>query len=800
MPKFLSFFLLLISSFNISAVAQSYHFKGKVENSNGKPLSNALIRIYSLNNSSPISSTTSNKDGLFNLAVDLNRHYLIEFSHALMVIQKEEISFDGKTDSIKIFTLKEKVNLLNEVAVNGKTPLISRKNDKLIVNVSNNNLLQGKNFNQLIQLAPGVQVINNEILINGVSGVTIYIDDQPLKLSGNALKNYLANTNAADIKNIEIIGSPPAEYAAEGTGGIININLRKPTIDGLTGYLGGTQSFGLGRYPSTNPYVAINLKKKKLQLNARYNYQFRKEYFSDTQKRLLTDQSVLSSATERTTLANQNNLTFGLGYDIDNKQNIGLNYSGNYASEKETSLSNATIVSPNTVTNQFSSGNFKNISKTDYHNFGLNYRFFTDTLKSKLSISGDFTRNLKNEKSEIESTINDFRNNLLSDTLYNYLFPSSSDLYTGEVKYLKVFKSGFELNLGSRLSKASINTDNSVELFQRDSFAEDPQYRFNYLYHELITAGFVEGSGKFLTVNFKVGLRGENTRVETSLNSLNSTSYNRKDYLNLFPSVYLGRDFGDKKYYNVSLSFNRRIARPSYSTLNPYIFYVDNKTISTGNPNLNPSLASNIQLSLTLKNKYNLSLLYSNVSGQIQRIISIDSTDIARQTWQNVGNTRLYNINLSAPFNISKFWTTNNTLLLQYKEINTNEYQVGKGTFVFQNNNEFEITNSLSLSLSTYYTPRSIYANTITKGYGDISAGLVKKMWSNKLLLNINLEDILYSNNPETTSYYNGYIITRHPKFQTRKLYISVRYNFKSGKIFKKNTYEKSSSDESERL
>ncbi|QIL40012.1 TonB-dependent receptor [Pedobacter sp. HDW13] len=800
--KFLKVFLLILLFLDIKAFAQSKVFKGKVETGKSIALADAYIKIFSPTNSTnPTVTRTSDKNGLFTIDnLGPADYFLIEISHTSTFTYKGRFSFKNTTDSLYVFLLQEKINILNGVDVVGRRPLISRKNDKLIVNVEGNDALQGKNFNQILQYAPGIQVMNNEIFINGVSGVRIYLDGQPLKMTGNALKNYLANINAGELKNIEILGTPSSEFSAEGLGGIININIKKTTVDGITGYLGGQQSFGLGRYPSTSPYANINLKKDKIQLSAKYSYQVRKEYFTDEQFRTLISGTSFSSETERITRGNQTNLNLGLAYDVDARQNISINYNGNYATEKESSLSEALIKNTGPTNTVRSAGQFNNISKVGYHNFGINYRLYTDSLKSRLSVNGDFTTNSKKESSEIESSFRDDLNNLLSDTLYNFIFPSHSRIYTGDIKYLKVFKGGHELNFGGRISKSYINTDNSIELFTGNGFFTDPKSSFNYLYDEMITAGFIEGSGKFLNLNYRLGLRGEATDILTSLHSLGNQMDNQRKYFNIFPSIYFGRDLDQKKYYNLSLTYNRRIARPSYSTLNPYIFYVDNNTISTGNPNLRPSFADNLQLTFTLKNRYNLSLLYSNLSCQIQRIVSVDQSDILYQTWENVGNTRLYNVNLSAPFDITKFWTTNNSLLLQFKQVTGDQYQIQKGTFVFQNSNDFEINKTLSLSLSTYYTPRSIYANTITKGYGDISAGISKKTLKNKLAINVNLEDIFFSSNPHITSYYNNQAITRNPKFQTRKLYFSLRYNFRSGKAFKKSTYEKSSADESGRL
>lgn len=800
--KFLKLFLLILLLINVKAFSQSKIFKGKVEVGNSIALADANIKIFSpADSTNPMVTKISDKNGLFTIGdLDAVDYFLIEISHTSTYTYKGRVSLKNTADNLYVFLLQEKINVLDGVNITARRPLISRKKDKLIVNVEGNDALQGKNFNQILKYAPGVQVINNEISINGVSGVRIYIDGQPLKMTGNALKIYLENINAAELKNIEIHATPSSEFSAEGLGGIININTKKTTVDGLTGFIGGQQSFGLGRYPSTSPYANINLKKDKIQFSAKYSYQVKKEYFTDEQFRALLAGTSFSSETERITKGNQNNLTLGLAYDLNARQNISINYNGNYATEKESSQSKSLMLNTGLATTVKYAGQFNNLSKIGYHNFGINYLLYTDSLKSRLSVNGDFTTNSKKQSSEIESSSSNEHNSLLSDTLYNFIFPSHSRIYTGDIKYLKIFKGGHELSFGGRLSKSYITTDNSVEHFTNNGFVIDPESSFNYLYDEVITAGFIEGSGQFLNLNYRLGLRGEATEILTSLYSSENKTDNQRKYFNIFPSIYFGRDLDKRKLYNLSLTYNRRVSRPSYSTLNPYIFYVDNNTVSTGNPNLSPSFANNLQLTFTLKNRYSLSLLYSNLNGQIQRIVSTNKSDILYQTWENVGNTRLYNINLSAPFDITKVWTTNNTLLLQYKQVTGDGYQIQKGTFVFQNSNDFEISKTLSLSLSTYYTPRSIYANTITKGYGDISAGIAKKMLKNKVAININVEDILYSSNPQISSYYNNQVVTRNPKFQTRRLYISLRYNFKYGKAFKKNTYEKSSVDESGRL
>lgn len=323
----------------------------------------------------------------------------------------------------------------------------------------------------------------------------------------------------------------------------------------------------------------------------------------------------------------------------------------------------------------------------------------------------------------------------------------------------------------------------------------------NYIYDENVAAAFVQSAGKFLTVDYKVGLRGEFSDVKGDLNSLQQDSTTTQRYFNLFPSVYLGKDLDAKGNHNLSISYNRRISRPSFSSLNPFKYFVDNFSVTSGNPGLKPAYIDAVELGYTLKQKYYVGLTLSTIKDQINQVTEVDSaTNILTMIRKNIGSTKTATLNFSAPVKINKWWSSNNNLLLMFKDISSPEFDIQKGTFTLQSNHQFTISPKTSVNLSGFYTPRAIYGNVVSGEYSNVTIGVRQKLLANKLVLSASIYDLFHDNNPKLVSYYNNLQVVRYQNFQTRMLNFSLVYNFKTGKSFKVRETERSNEDEKGRL
>lgn len=784
-------------------VAQTKYFKGQVLSENGSAIPFATVNIYS---STSAKKTIINKitsdDGSFIINVDsLSDSYIINIAHISYNTLKQEIDFTNLSEGIRTFFLTEKVHEINEITITEKSQMIYRKRDKVIMNVQNNPLTVGKNVYSLLQMAPGVFVMDKQISINGIYGTRIYINNKPLMLSGISLQNYLNSLQASNIKSIEIMAHRSAENDAEGSGGIINIILKNPIFKGISGYLGHDQNFGLGKYPTYNPYVSFNLKTNNLQLSAGYVFLNQKNFFHMTQDRSLADNGVQSQISEEIQRTNNNDVNVTASYDITNKHNVSVYCFSSLSKYRTTSLGQTDNKYSNSINNTFSIGNFPSITNNNFYNAGFNYEWITDTLKSKFLIISDYTYRNSEAVSKIDSKIYNYANQLIGDTVYNYKFPNISKIYTLDARYNKIYKSGTELIFGGKIALTDISTINRIEIFKNYNWINSSENWFNYSYKEQVSAFFFVLSGKLLSLDYKIGIRAENSYIEGALNGSNQDSVNNQNYFDFFPSVFIGKALDKTGDHYLSLSYNKRIGRPGYSMLNPYKYYTGNYSVASGNPYLEPSYIDVVELGYTLHNNYYFGLSYANIRNQINKISKIDpSNTIIDYIPENIGNTTISKLTITAPLRLTKWWSTNNSLIMQYVKTTAPEFSTKKGTFTFQNYNELQLGKCTSMNFSTYYNLRSIYGNTITKPYSNVSIGIKHRLFNDKLIISVNIWDLFYRNNPEMISYYRDTQIYINKKYQTRLLMLSAIYNFNLGKIFKTKQIVKSNEEEKKRL
>jgi len=95
----------------------------------------------------------------------------------------------------------------------------------------------------------------------------------------------------------------------------------------------------------------------------------------------------------------------------------------------------------------------------------------------------------------------------------------------------------------------------------------------------------------------QVGLRGEQTHVKT--HQVKGNTYFDSSYFQLFPSTFI--NYKLKEDQTLGLSVSRRIDRPGYAQLNPFLFLIDVTTYSTGNPALLPQFTWSYEMNYTVR-------------------------------------------------------------------------------------------------------------------------------------------------------------------------------------------------------
>jgi len=778
----------------LQANAQSITLTGKVVTESGQPVPFASVVI--LKDTTTIAGKIADENGSFLLQLENTGTYTIRVTHAAYKELLQTIQVNATSEPVTLI-LNPTGNALNTVTVTAKKPFVSRKVDRVVMNVQDNAIAAGKSSLDLFRLAPGVFVNNGNISINGVWGTRVMVNGRMLNLQGDDLKNYLTNLKSSDIRSIEIIAHPPAEYDAEGSGGIINIVMKKNSNSGLSGYAGADYSMGLGKYPGYLPYLSLNYRKNKIGLSAGYTYDRHKQFEELTQDRTFTDGGIYQSTTYATTIFNSHTVRFGATYDISPKQYLALDYTGQFGWNRDSTNSLTNIIYPSSPKNTYSSGLFPTYSKTNFSNTGLNYSATTDTLGSKFTLTSDYTYNDRKSSSGTYSQTADAGNAPLADTAFNFLYSSIARIFTADAKFNKVIKHGPGITVGGKTTITDIDNKNAYEVYKNGVWNNNAIPGFNYQYNEKIFAGFVNINGSVAGMEYKLGLRGEQSNISGQLTGSQDTTIDRH-YFNLFPSTFIKKDLDKKQQHSLSLSYNKRIKRPSYFELNPYKYFRDNYSVNTGNPFLTPQFTNSVELGYTLKKQYYFGISYAHTKDVINLVIE-SSPNLNQMTVlrKNTGSNTIYTGTIAIPVTIANWWNTSNNLLLTHTQSVGPEFNIKKASFVLQTEQEISLPNDISVNLNAFYTPHVVEGNIVTGRMANVDIGLQKKLWPNKLTAKAAVTDIFYTNNFTATSYYNASAINIYKKEQSRILSLSLVYNFSAGKKF--NTKQRGSSNAEEK-
>jgi outer membrane receptor for monomeric catechols len=266
--------LILLLLFCSPLITLAQLRKGLVTDKTGQPIDGVSIRLHHAD--STLTSQNS-KNGLFSFLQPFKGHYLLKAT--AVGFQSTTKGVDLPMDSIVIVMISDD-KTLDQVTVSASKPLIVRKIDRVIFNVENSIVASGATVWDALGKAPGVQTRFDGGVMANNKGVVIYMDDKPIRLSGEDLAAYLRSLPSDNIAKIEIIANPTARYDAQG-GAVINIISKKPKGDGFNMVLSG--AYTQSTYGSYNPSMVFNYRKDKLNVYGSYGYSRRKKDHTESE-------------------------------------------------------------------------------------------------------------------------------------------------------------------------------------------------------------------------------------------------------------------------------------------------------------------------------------------------------------------------------------------------------------------------------------------------------------------------------------------------------------------------------------
>lgn len=673
MKKPLLLALLLILVIRVQAQQSPSLVNGKIEGSiidsvNKAPVEYATVALYRSDGDQIITGTTTDGKGKFSLdKIPLGTYRIvIDFiGYQRKTIGPLKVS-GRSTLSLGSIQLRESVTNLKDVTVTAQRNIIENKIDKLVYNAENDITSQSGVAIDVLKKVPQISVdIDGNVELQGNSNIRFLIDGKPSTVFGNNITDVLQTIPASRIQSIEVVTSPGAKYDAEGTGGIINIILKKTTIKGIS----GNASLSVGTRLE-NGSVNINARTGHIGINAyvsgnaqlpstTLNSSTRNTY--DTTNTLMTQDGASKF--------NRRGVQGGLGFDweITSSDNLTAGFHYNYFGNQFNSSTNQQIITYDSTGKQIS--NQSNVLKsmsdnwTNAYDWSVGYKHKFRQKGHELnflyssSYSGNFSSYLQSQDLPVTDSIvtgskgNNPGNNHETDLSADYTLP------IGEV---------INMEAGAKAILYELNsiTDAYIFTLSENSFIPDPTQSYTLKYDRNIYAGYLSiGAKLFKWLDFKAGCRYEYT--ETKIVYTNNPNVDIAPYNTFAPSLVLAHSFKNNNVLRFSYSY--RIQRPDYRDLNPFINLSDPHNITTGNPNLKPELTHGFELSYSkaFANAGNINVVgfYRMNIDDIQSFTTYyptyligDSvyTNVTVTTRQNISKEQRYGLNLYGSFNLIK--------------------------------------------------------------------------------------------------------------------------------------------------
>jgi len=733
-------------SFSDYAQNSSKRITGKlIESISENPIAFATVLVIDKETNKNLKGVTTDMDGAFEVDIK-TENVVLEISFMGFETKRlSDIKFTNGLASLGFISLSEG-EVLNEVNVRAEKSTTEFKLDKRVFNVGKDLSSTGMGALELLNNVPSVNVsIEGQVSLRGSSGVQILIDGKPSILADDP-SNSLSSITAEMVEKVEVITNPSAKYDAEGTSGIINIVLKKDEKEGVNGSV--TLNVGVPHNHSIG--FSINRRSEKFNLFAQLGVGYR-ELPNDRENSNvdLVNNTTINSIGEEFRNENYYNIILGTDYHIDDTNVITL--SGNFAYEIEDQPSSTYFSyfdSSNTLVSEWNRSETTEATNPKWQ-YELQYKKdFKDHKDHDLLFSalGRFFGKDQESEFEVTPTFGDIEfNNQQTETKFQ-----QAD-YTLKLDYTKPISDKTTLETGAQYVVNDVGNDYTVRNFIDDEWVTDSSLTNNFEYNQEVLGLYGTGSYEGKAWGVKLGLRLENTNLNTLLTNTNEE--NEQSYTDLFPSGHISYKFNEE--ISLQGGYSTRIFRPRLWDLNPFFNIRNDFNIRVGNPDLKPEYTDSFEITsifVVPKASINVGVYYRFTTDVVERITYFeDNVSITKP--ENIGTDATTGVELNAKysplnwfsllgdFNFS-FFDRKGAFEEQNFDFNGERWTSRMtGKFKLPADFEIELTGNFQSSYKTLQG--KISQNT----YADF--GLRKKVAKGKLVINASVRDVFNSRTRE---------------------------------------------------
>lgn len=754
-----------------------------------KPIPDAVITITNLTDSTLIDKGISDQNGQYKTQTQANAILLKVSARSY---QQLTVHLTIKANDSLVAELHPLVREMKGATVSAKTlPFIVQDIKQTVINPEALVTSAGLSAVELLERAPGVLIDQQGgIRLQGISGVSLYVNDQLIVLGEEELMQYLRSIPADNIQHITLMTNPSSKYPAAGSGGVIVIRLKKTKTRGFNGRYGN--NLGTGRYMRHNQSGSFNYRINGVNIFGNGSGGIQNNYQDLTIKRAYYgNNGELASSFVQNTYIRKKNIQYqaNLGADLylNDKQTLTVSLNGMNLNAERNTANYAEI----------RDGGYylKNQVRADipintlFQNTGANiyYDISLDSGRGGISFYSEYSRYYSKNKQSTLNRLFDSTGVPASQTLLIGDLPSDIRLLTNGLDYRKDWRKKGNMELGFRSSW--IRAGNYAGFYDDVNGVRTINNTFtnDFDYQENIKALYWNHSTRVKRLTVQAGLRYEYTESKGHQkgNSVTHDSSFIRRYHSLFPTCYISYALDSLSNHVIGVNFGRRINRPNYQDMNPFIYPLDRYTLYAGNPFIKPTFSNEVELTYLYKSNWRANA----VAGVTNNLISETIEQVSGIFYSrpgNIGQQINLGFNLSGSAKFTKWARMNIYAELSHNRFSGTLYNLNltnNGTYFYAGPNfNFTLHTKWSAELSGTYQSKVASAQFLLIPVGTARAGIAWQ-FNKSGSLRLAVTDFMYTMKP------GGDILSLNQSaaswrsfMDTRVVMMSFSYQFNKGK------------------
>ncbi|MEI6312606.1 MAG: TonB-dependent receptor [Bacteroidota bacterium] len=788
--------LVVILLFSVFSVYSQYTIKGSVKDANTKKAIE-FCSIVIKDSTKFIAAIQSDINGNYTYTSPTKNNLFITFTSIGYKSITKKIYLEASIEVPDVL-LKSDDKVLNQVEVTTEKSYVQNTMDKRIINIDKNSVSTGGTAVDILQTLPGVSLNSDEkVEMRGSANLNIQIDGKPVGSRGGNLNTVLEQIPASSIESIEIIGNPSAKYDAEGSGGIINIVLKKNKQVGISGNLTATVG-------TRNKYTAggsLNYKNKFMNiatnLGFQHNYAYTRGVFNSSN---FNGDSTFYQHYKSSGLNKPLNISPKVSVDffLNDKNTLSLvsNYSINR--NNEFSRTDRYFLNSDSIIDYTSNRQATSITRNRYVDGTLSYRKLFKQPKQEFTI--DIYYQNGKEYNTVTAPENYINNRMVSSQTISDSIITDVKLQNANVliNYVHPINKNTFMEMG--YSYKYNMTDRDLNYLQQNDWINNEFYtdsnRTNqFAFEENIHAGYITYNSVYGKLSYKLGLRAENTSNFGELKQTNQTF--RNNYFQFFPSIHMNVDLGKDRSFR--FTYSRRLQRPNMNQLNPFGDYSDPRNVRSGNPALKPETTHSFEFGFDKSNKkftFSSTLYYRLQTNMITFIRKVDADGFGRITSGNVGTAHNYGVELSGRYNPYKWWNISLDIngggqtLVDSRFVDLkNRQNLSYGANLISN---WTILKFWNIQAMYNYRGPSLFPQGRMRSMHGGELGMKFFVLKGKLIFNLRFSDVFNTRQFAVNASGFNFESSAVRKRDTRNFYVGITYRFGSSDKDKTNNRRRS--------